>query len=177
MELNKFDDMDDFQILRATRVKLAFSFTGVETIASVDSRQEVSSNSTPIQSSNSALVPASDLFSVSPSRQGGPVDAENCNDVIVRLPAGTPSPDKKDGEAPVNLVGSTAVALATVRSAASTLRARGPTSTVSDPRIYDYNVARTGPEHCTLRSDLHRSEKKTFISPICSKHFKNQLHK
>jgi hypothetical protein len=177
-EPNELDDIDNLEIFQATRLRLASLLPTVETIAPGKPRQEISSDLTPLQSSASALVPApvSSPGSETPPLlpQGEPLDGENCEDVSIRLTAGhgAPCPDKKDAEVPVDLVGSTAVPLASLPSAASTFK--GSTSTIRAPKIYDYNVTRTGPGYCTLPAALHRPEGKALTVPVRHKHLENR---
>jgi hypothetical protein len=174
-EPNEVDDIDNFQIFRATRLKSVSLLPTTETIAPGNLRQEVSLDLTPFQSTRSVLIPTpvSSPGSETPPLlpQGELLDIENCDDVSVRLPAGAPCPDKKDAEAPVDLVGSTGASLAVLPSAASTFK--GPTSAIRVPRIYDYNVTRTGPAYRTPRSTPHRPERKSLTIPAYYKQPKN----
>lgn len=168
-EPNELGDIDSFQIFPTTRLKPVSLLPTTETIAPGNPRQEVSLDLTPFQSTHSILIPApvSSPGSETPPflPQGEPLDTENCDDVSVSLPAGAPYPDKKDAEAPVDLVDSTGASLA---AAASTFK-----DTIQVPRIYDYNVTRTGPGYRTPRSVPHRPERKALTIPAYYKQPKN----
>jgi len=170
-EPNELDDIDNFQIFRATRLKPVSLLPTIETIVPENPRQEVSLDLTPFQSTHSVLIPSpvsSPGSETSPLLPQEPLDSENCDGVSVRLPAGAPCPDKKGAEAPADHVGSTGASLAALQSAASTFK-----DTIRVPRIYDHNVTRTGPGYHTLYSALNRPEGMAPTVPTCYKQPKN----
>ncbi|KIM41563.1 hypothetical protein M413DRAFT_11095 [Hebeloma cylindrosporum] len=160
--------IEDFQIHRATRVKLASSLPRVETIAPSESKSEILSDSIPLQSSDSELVPLSVLAPVSEAAplpsQGEHLETENYDDISVSQPAAAAAATRCPA---IRKNASTIAPLTAVRFAASTFT--GPTHRPA-PRMYDYNVARPRPGYRTVRSALQRSDSKTFTVPA---HLKN----